>query len=116
MYKEIKEYVSKCEVSNTYHQGQQREPLISHPVPSGPWQVLAAEQYVVWVLVSLRTSESLTIFRCLWEACGDFGYAWMFRGSVQRFLLRFKNKAFNIWERYYSVALFLSLNSVLSGY
>ena len=34
MYKEIKKYVSKCQVCNTYHQGQQREPMISHPVPS----------------------------------------------------------------------------------
>ena len=41
MYKEIEEYASKCQVCNTYHQGQQREPVISHPVPSRPWQVLA---------------------------------------------------------------------------
>ena len=45
MYKEIEEYVSKCEVCNTYHQGQQREPLISHPVPSRPWQVLAVDLF-----------------------------------------------------------------------
>ena len=43
MYKEIVEYVSKCQVCNTYHQGQQREPTISHPVPSRPWQILAVD-------------------------------------------------------------------------
>ena len=41
MYKQIEEYVSNCQVCNTYQQGQQREPMISHPVPSRPWQVLA---------------------------------------------------------------------------
>ena len=45
MYKEIEEYVSKCQVCNTYHQGQQREPMISHPVPSRPWQVLAVDLF-----------------------------------------------------------------------
>jgi len=38
MYKEI-------EVCNTYHQGQQREPLISHLVSSRPWQVLAVNLF-----------------------------------------------------------------------
>ena len=47
MYKEIEEYVSKCEVCNTYNQGQQREPLISHPVPTRPWQVLAVDLFEV---------------------------------------------------------------------
>ena len=45
MYKEIEEYVSQCAVCNTYHQGQQREPMISHPVPSRPWQVLAVDLF-----------------------------------------------------------------------
>ena len=45
MYKEIEEYVSQCAVWNTYHQGQQREPMISHPVPSRPWQVLAVDLF-----------------------------------------------------------------------
>ena len=43
MYKQIEEYASKCHVCNTYYQGQQREPMISHPVPSRPWQVLAVD-------------------------------------------------------------------------
>ena len=44
-YKEIEEYVSKCQVCNTYHRGQQREPMISHPVPSRSWQVLAVDLF-----------------------------------------------------------------------
>lgn len=43
MYKEIEEYVSKCEVCNTYHKGQQREPMISNTVPSRPWQALSVD-------------------------------------------------------------------------
>ena len=45
MYKEIEEYVSKCQVCYTYHQGQQREPIISHPVSPRPWQVLAVDLF-----------------------------------------------------------------------
>ena len=30
------------------------------------------EQHAVWVLISLQTNESLTVFGWLWEACGDF--------------------------------------------
>ena len=46
---------------------------------------MLSKQRVVWILISQRTNKSLTIFGCLWEACGDFRYAWMFCGSVQRF-------------------------------
>ena len=46
---------------------------------------MLSEQRVVWILISQRTNKSLTIFGCLWEACGDFRYAWLFCGSVQRF-------------------------------
>ena len=45
MYKEIEEYVSKCQLCNIYHQGQQGEPMISHPVPSRPWLVLAVNLF-----------------------------------------------------------------------
>ena len=36
---------------------------------------------------NMATNERLpmTICGCLWEACGDFRYAWMSCGSVQRF-------------------------------
>ena len=36
---------------------------------------------------NIATHERLSssIFGRLWDSCGDFGYAWMFCGSVQRF-------------------------------
>ena len=45
MYKEIDEYISKCHVCNTYQQAQQKEPMIPHPVPSRPWQFIAADLF-----------------------------------------------------------------------
>ncbi|XP_022802534.1 uncharacterized protein K02A2.6-like [Stylophora pistillata] len=45
IYKEIEEHVSKCQVCNSYHQGQQREPMISHTIPSRRWQVLAVDLF-----------------------------------------------------------------------
>ncbi|PFX12514.1 Retrovirus-related Pol polyprotein from transposon 17.6 [Stylophora pistillata] len=45
MNKEIQEQVSNCQVCNSYHQGQQREPMISHPLPSRPWQALAVDLF-----------------------------------------------------------------------
>ena len=33
---------------------------------------MLSKQHVVLVLVLPRTNESLTIFGCLWEVCGDF--------------------------------------------
>ena len=53
MYKEIEEHVSKCQVCNKYRQGQQREPMISHPVPSRrPWQFLAVDLFEFQGLVT----------------------------------------------------------------
>ncbi|XP_022809152.1 uncharacterized protein K02A2.6-like [Stylophora pistillata] len=45
VYKEIEEHVSPCQVYKSHHQRQQREPMISHPVPSRPWQVLAVDLF-----------------------------------------------------------------------
>ena len=45
MYKEIEEYVSKCQVCSTYHQGHQKEPRISYLVPSRPWQIFAVDLF-----------------------------------------------------------------------
>ena len=53
---------------------------------------ILSDQHVVWVLISLRTKESVTIFRCLWEACGDFRFAWLFCGSVRQFRYAVRTK------------------------
>ncbi len=43
MNKEIEEYISKCSICNTFCTKQQKEPLISHPLPSRPWEFVACD-------------------------------------------------------------------------
>jgi len=62
MYKEIEEYVFKCKDRNTYHQGQQRELMISHPVPSRPWQVLAVDLFKLQGQDNLVTAKHYSNF------------------------------------------------------
>ena len=45
MYKEIEELVSKCSVCNTFHQGQQKEAMVAHPIPSRPWESIASDLF-----------------------------------------------------------------------
>jgi len=59
---------------------------------------MLSEPRVVWVLILLRVNKSLTIFGCLWEACGDFLFAWMFCGSVQRFCYAVRTKHSTFWS------------------
>ena len=44
---QIKEKVAKCEICNKYRNCQVKEPLLPHPVPDRPWQVLAADLFVL---------------------------------------------------------------------
>ena len=44
---QIKEKVAKCEICNKYRNCQMKEPLLPHPVPDRPWQVLAADLLVL---------------------------------------------------------------------
>ena len=37
MNAEIEDAVSKCQVCSTYRKSNQREPLLSHPIPQRPW-------------------------------------------------------------------------------
>ena len=62
IHKEIEEHVSQCAVCNTYHQGQQREPMISNPVPSRPWQVLAVDLFELWGQDYLVTTDYYSNF------------------------------------------------------
>ena len=45
MNKDITEYISKCSTCNTYSSQQQKEPLISHELPSRPWQSISADLF-----------------------------------------------------------------------
>ena len=42
---DIKNYVSTCEACREYEQGQRKETLTSHEVPSRPWQFAAADLF-----------------------------------------------------------------------
>ena len=49
---------------------------------------------------NIPTNEwlSLTIFGCLWEACADFRYPWMFCRSVQRFCYPVRMNQSTFWS------------------
>lgn len=45
MNTEVEEYISKCSICNTFQAGQQKEPLMSHPAPSRPWEFIATDLF-----------------------------------------------------------------------
>ena len=45
MNKEITEYISKCEICCAYPQDQAKEPLISHEIPTRPWEKIGCDMF-----------------------------------------------------------------------
>lgn len=45
MHSEIKDYVSQCSACNEYAHKQQRETMMSHALPSRPWQILSMDLF-----------------------------------------------------------------------
>ena len=43
MNKEISEYIAACDVCNSYHSKQQKEPLMNHEVPDRPWEKVGCD-------------------------------------------------------------------------
>ncbi len=43
MSKELEQYMQNCDTCQTYAQEQQREPLISHEIPSRPWEKVGCD-------------------------------------------------------------------------
>ena len=43
MNKELTEFISKCQVCNSYPRDQPKEPLISHEIPTRPWEKIACD-------------------------------------------------------------------------
>ena len=77
---QIKEKVAKCELCNKYRNWQIKGPLLPHPVPVRPWQVSAADLFVLpqgkfvvllnyyskyFKLIELKDSTSATLINCL---------------------------------------------------
>ena len=85
---QIKEKVAKCEICNKYRNCQMKEPLLPHPVPDRPWQVLAADLFVLpqgkfvvlvdyyskyFELTQLKDSTSATVINCLQQHMSRHG-------------------------------------------
>lgn len=45
MAKDIELFISKCEPCNKYTNDQVKEPMISHKIPSRPWQIIACDLF-----------------------------------------------------------------------
>ena len=45
MNRDIEEFVTKCSTCATYQSKNQKEPMMSHPIPSRPWQYLATDLF-----------------------------------------------------------------------
>lgn len=52
----MKDFVSQCDVCQTHHDSQVREPIIQHDVSPLPWAKIAADLYyfLCWVLIVER--------------------------------------------------------------
>ena len=85
---QMKEKVVECEICNKYQNCQVKEPLLPHPVPDRPWQVLEADlfvlpqgKYVVLVdyyskyfeLTQLKDSTSAILINCLQQHMSRHG-------------------------------------------
>ena len=47
MNKDLADFISKCEICNTFQNNQAKEPLIPREIPSRPWQIIAADIFTV---------------------------------------------------------------------
>lgn len=45
MAKDIELFINKCEPCNKYTNDQVKEPMISHKIPSRPWQIIACDLF-----------------------------------------------------------------------
>ena len=45
MSKQIPEFISRCSICNSYKPAQQKEPLVSHEIPTRPWQSISADLF-----------------------------------------------------------------------
>ena len=47
MTKDLTDYISNCETCNTYQAAHPKEPLISHPIPSYPWEKIGIDLFTL---------------------------------------------------------------------
>ena len=47
MNKSLTDFISKCQICNTFQNNQAPEPLIPREIPSHPWQIIAADIFTV---------------------------------------------------------------------
>ena len=88
MEPQIRQMVSSCTACNTYHKANQKEAMLSHPVPEYPWQyvhmdfaVWNGKQYLIatcsftnWIEAPQITSQSASVLvQCCDEMFSRFG-------------------------------------------
>ena len=94
--KNIKEKVASCGVCNKYRNYQVKEPLLPHPVPDRPWQVLAVDMFVLaqgkfvvlvdyyskyFELTQLKDSTSASVINCLKQHMSRHGLPEVFHSD-----------------------------------
>ena len=88
MNSQFKDYIMKCDICNSFRAEQQKEPLLSHDVPSRPWSVVSTDifelnksQYLVAVdhytnfieFEKLVTATSKSVIVCLKRIFARYG-------------------------------------------
>ena len=64
MSKDIEDFNSSCAVCKSYRPDQQKEPIISHEIPTGPWEKVACDlfDFERFVWTTTLTTSKLTEF------------------------------------------------------
>lgn len=64
MSKDIEDFNSSCTVCKSYRPDQQKEPIISHEIPTGPWEKVACDlfDFERFVWTTTMTTSKFTEF------------------------------------------------------
>ena len=57
MNQDIEVFISRCEICNCYPKANQKEPLVSHRIPSRPWEMIASDLFELYSIDYLITVD-----------------------------------------------------------